>query len=146
VTTATSRVFRADPRTLDARETRHRGRFSSCHLPSSTVLVTVEGEIDAANHRALALYVERQAAGSTRLVLDLASVDFFGTAGFASLHNINVICSRYGVSWVLLVGPQVRRVLRICDPDSTLPIAEQSAVENPDASAGDRELLVGGNH
>ena len=73
---------------------------------TSTVLVTVEGDIDAANHRALGLYVERQTAGSTRLVLDLANVDFFGTAGFATLHNINVICSRSGVSWLLLVGPQ----------------------------------------
>jgi anti-anti-sigma factor len=146
VSTATCRLFRADPRTLDKREVHHRGRFSSCHLPSSTVLVTVEGEIDAANHRALALYVERQTAGSTRLVLDLANVDFFGTAGVASLYNINVICSRYGASWALLVGPQVHRVLRICDPDSTLPIAEQSGVEKPNASAGDRELLVGGNH
>ncbi|MGY4654280.1 anti-anti-sigma factor [Mycobacterium sp. URHB0021] len=146
MTTATCRVFRAAPETRDARETHHRGRFSSCHFPSSTVLVTVEGEIDAANHRALARYVESQAAGATRLVLDLANVEFFGTAGFASLHNINVICSRYGASWELLVGPQVRRVLRICDPDGTLPIGERSFVEDPNASAGDREFLVGGNH
>jgi anti-anti-sigma factor len=119
----TRRVFRPDPRTLDVREERHRGRFSASHLPPSTVLVTVEGDVDATNSRILVGYVERHVAASTRLVLDLKPVDFFGTAGFAALHNVNVICSQYGVDWVVLVGPHVRRLLQICDPDRTLPLA-----------------------
>jgi anti-anti-sigma factor len=142
----TCRVFRTDPRSLDEREEHHRARFGAFHhLQSATTLVTVEGEVDATNGRSLAVYVERQLAGSARLTLDLTQVDFFGTAGFAALHNINVICCRYGVEWMLMVQPQVRRLLEICDPGGTLPVVP-STVENAHAGAGDRELLVGGNH
>ena len=72
----TCRVLRPDPGSIDRREQHHRAIFSACHLSGTTVLVTVRGEVDATNGRALAGYVERQVAGSTRLVLDLA-VDRF---------------------------------------------------------------------
>ena len=136
----TCRVLRPDPRSLDRREEHHRGIFSACHLSDTTVLVTVRGEVDATNSRALAGYVERQVAGSTRLVLDLTVIEFFGTDGFAALHNVNVICARYGVPWVLSVGPQLRRFVGIYDPDHLLPL-EDSAVDHPDAGPRDRELV-----
>ena len=144
---STHRVFRPDPRSLDQREEHQRASFSARHDSPSTVLVTVEGEVDATNNRLLARYVERHVAGSAHLVLDLRLVDFFGTAGFAALHNINVICCQNGVSWVLQAGRQVRRLLAMCNPDGTLPLeAPQSVLDDLDAGAGDRELLVGGNH
>jgi anti-anti-sigma factor len=124
----TCRLFRAEPQSLDRREEHHRAIFSACHLEDNTVLVTVRGEVDATNNRALARYVERQVAGSARLVLDLSVIKFFGAAGFAALHNVNVICARYGVSWVLIAGPQLRRFLKICDPDGLLPL-EDPAVD-----------------
>ena len=141
----TCRVLRPDPRSLDRPEEHHRGIFSACHLEDMTVLVTVRGEVDATNSRILAGYVERQVAGSPRLVLDLTVIDFCGTAGFAALHNINAICARYGVSWVLMVGPQMRRFLRICDPDNLLPLKD-SAVDHLGTGHRDRQLLVGGDH
>ena len=141
----TCRVLRPDPRSIDRREQHHRAIFSACHLSGTTVLVTVRGEVDATNGRALAGYVERQVAGSTRLVLDLAAIDFFGTAGFAALHNVNVICARYGVSWELVVGSPLRRFLKICDPDNLLP-HNGSAVDHCDAAPRDRELLVRGDY
>ena len=141
----TCRVIRPDPRSLDRREEHRRAIFSACHLSDTTVLVTVRGEVDATNSRGLAGYVERQAAGSSHLVLDLTVIDFFGTAGFAALHNVNVICARYGVSWQLVIGPQLRRFLKICDPDSLLP-RDDSAVDHRNAGPCDRELLVGGDH
>ena len=141
----TCRVIRPDPRALDRREEHHRAIFSACHLEDSTVLVAVRGEVDATNSRALAGYVERQIAGSTQLVLDLSVIEFFGTAGFATLHNINVICANYGASWVLIAGPLLRRFLKICDPDNLLPL-EDSAVDHLQTRPGDRELLIGGDH
>jgi anti-anti-sigma factor len=126
--TRTSRVFRADPGSLDLHETRHRAGFTACHSSKSSVLVTVTGEVDATNSRALARYIEQQVAGYKRLVLDLRLVDFFGTAGFAALHNVNVICSRYGVTWQMRAGRQLRRLLAICDPDGTLPIESPQSV------------------
>ncbi|MCT7658657.1 STAS domain-containing protein [Mycobacterium deserti] len=143
----TYRVFRPDPGALDPIEEHHRATFAACRSPESTMLVTVEGEVDAANSRLLARYVERHVVGSEHLILDLRLVDFFGTAGFAALHNVNVTCSRYGISWNLRAGRQTRRILAICDPDGTLPLEEpQSVLDELDAGAGDRELLVGGNH
>ena len=141
----TCRVLRPDPRTLDRREEHHRAVFTACHLSETAVLITVRGEVDATNSRALAGYVERQISATSRLVLDLTVIEFFGTAGFATLHNVNVICARYGVSWELVVGPQLRRFLKICDPDSLLPL-DDSAVDHPDAGPRDGELLVSGDH
>ncbi|GAC1395261.1 MAG: hypothetical protein NVS4B6_00220 [Mycobacterium sp.] len=137
----TTPVLRPDPRALDRREEHFRAIFSTYHLSESTVLVTVRGEVDATNSRALAGYVERQMTQSAHLVLDLTEIEFFGTAGFAALQNVHVICARYAVSWVLAVGPQLRRLLSICDPDGLLPV-EDSAVDYRNAGAGDREFLV----
>jgi hypothetical protein len=55
------------------------------------------------------------------VIVDLRSLNFFGTAGFSALHRINVVCSGAGVPWVLVSGRAADRVLRICDPDKTLP-------------------------
>ena len=79
----TCRVIRPDPRSLDRREEHHRAVFSACHLSDTTVLVTVRGEVDATNSRVFAGYVERQVAGSTRLVLDLTVIDFSMITGDA---------------------------------------------------------------
>lgn len=124
----TCRVLRPDPGSLGRREEHHRATLSACHLSDTTVLVAVKGEIDAANSRALSDYVERQLAGWPRLVLDLSEVEFFGTAGFATLHHVNVICAQYCATWALRVGPELRRFLKICDPDELLPL------ENPVAN------------
>jgi anti-anti-sigma factor len=139
-------VFRPEPQSFGQREHHHRGSFSASHIPPSTVVVTVEGEIDAANSRMLATYIEGQLAGSQRLLLDLRLVDFFGTAGFAALHNINVICSQCELPWELRCGRQVRRLLTMCDPDGTLPLEPQSALDDLRAGAGNRELFIGGNN
>jgi len=129
---STSRVFRGEPESLDRQEVHHCARFAATHLPDGTVLVTVQGEVDATNGRSLAHYIERQAAGCARLVLDLRLVDFFGTAAFAALHNVNVMCSRHGIVWLMRAGRQVRRLLAVCDPDNVLPLeAAQSTLDDP---------------
>ena len=145
--TGTCRIFRADPRSLGLREEHDRASFTASQRGLSTVLITVEGDVDATNGRELAGFVERHVAGFTRSVLDLRLVDFFGTAGFAALHNVNVISSHYGVSWALLAGRQVRRLLAICDPDRTLPLEDpQSILDDLDTGVSDRKLLIGGDH
>jgi anti-anti-sigma factor len=144
---STSRVFRPDPRSIHEHEDHHRVTFSAHHGPGSTVTVTVEGEVDASNSRSLARFIERHIAGSAHLVLDLRTVDFFGTAGFAALHNINVICARGGATWVLQACRRVTRLLEICDPDGALPLeGSQSAPDDVHARPGDRKLLIGRNH
>ena len=56
--------------------------------------------------------------------LDLSGVEFFGTAGFATLHHVNVICAQHRATWALRVGPELRRFLKICDPDDLLPVED----------------------
>jgi anti-anti-sigma factor len=131
VTISTSRVFRPDPDSIGRREVHHRAVFTAYRGAPSTVTVTVEGEIDASNSRELADYVQRHITESEHLVLDLRLVDFLGTAGFAALHNINVICCGSDATWVLQAGRQVRRLLEICDPDGALPLEKSQPLLTP---------------
>jgi anti-anti-sigma regulatory factor len=64
----------------------------------------------------------RHAAEIGGLVLDLTSVEFFGTAGFSALHTLNVRCAGESVLWAAVPSAAVIRLLRVCDPDSTLPL------------------------
>ena len=94
-----------------------RGLFRARELSATTVLVAAVGEIDASNSGELLSYVEKLLPSYNQLVLDLSRLSFFGTDGYSTLHSINTRCSRRGVDWVLVPGPAVSRVLRVCDPD-----------------------------
>ncbi|TFV61575.1 anti-sigma factor antagonist [Mycobacterium sp. PS03-16] len=97
--------------------------FSTEWLDPYEVRLTVSGSIDAANAADLAAYVFRRGANSRRLVLDMTGVDFLSTAGFSILCTIGERCVRAGVDWELVSNPTVRRVVEICDPHRTLPLA-----------------------
>jgi anti-anti-sigma factor len=115
---APNSALRATPRSR-----RERANFTSCLVNASTVMVAAEGEIDACNAHELAEYVECSLDASTRLVVDLRDLQFFGTQGFSTLHKINVTCSGSAVNWVVIPGREVDRLLRICDPGGGLPVA-----------------------
>jgi hypothetical protein len=55
-------------------------------------------------------------------VLDLSRLKFFGTDGFSALHLINVKCAGANLRWAVVPSKGVTRLLRICDPDHTLPL------------------------
>jgi anti-anti-sigma factor len=101
-------------------------QFGARWSPSGTV-VTVHGELDAANADQLAAYVRRSVRRSKRVILDLRGLEFIGTAGFSALHRINVACSGAQVHWAMVASPAVSRLLRICDPDGTLPVTAPRA-------------------
>lgn len=90
-------------------------------------LITVDGELDAANADHLAAYVQHSANRSRRVVLDLRGVTFIGTAGFSALHRINVVCSGAQAQWAMAPSSAVARLLRVCDPDGTLPVTTPAA-------------------
>jgi anti-anti-sigma factor len=98
-------------------------QFTSCSISPSTMMVAAEGEIDACNAHELAECVECSLETSTRLIVDLRDLQFFGTQGFSTLHKINVTCSGDDVNWVIIPGREVDRLLRICDPGGGLPVA-----------------------
>ncbi len=92
-------------------------------LDAGTVLVSVVGEVDAATAADLLKNVERLSRGHRQLVLDLSELEFFGTAGYAVLTRLHSRCARSGTDWTLVPGREVRRLLRVCDPDGALPTA-----------------------
>jgi anti-anti-sigma factor len=117
-------LYRPDPGSTD--ELQHCGRATfSVRRPSATrVAVAVVGDLDAVNGRAFGRFVERQTGISRQLVLDLRSVDFFGTQAFTALYYIAVHCARRDVDWIIVGRHAVRQVLSICDPDGELPLVD----------------------
>ncbi|AKS35442.1 STAS domain-containing protein [Mycolicibacterium goodii] len=102
---------------------RQRAQFTTQHLSSSTVVVTVHGDLDAANAARFTEYALKSMPQNARLIFDLTDVAFFGAACFATLHTLNVRCAAAGVEWVVVPSKAVARVLRICDPDAGLTTA-----------------------
>jgi anti-anti-sigma factor len=118
----------------------HTARFTAERGPSG-VVITAHGELDASNAGQLADYAQRYATHSTSLILDLSGVEFFGTSGFSALHTINVRCAGADVRWAVVPSRAVSRLLRICDPDKALPIAESAAVDEDDRPRALLELV-----
>ena len=112
----------ASPESLIEPASSRAAHFATRWLQPDTAVVTAHGEIDATNAQDFVDYALRHAARINRLVLDLSRVEFFGTAGFSALHTLNVRCAGESIEWASVPGDAVKRVLRICDPDSTLPI------------------------
>ena len=88
----------------------------------ATAVVSAHGELDAANGNHFVDYALRKADETQWLVIDLTGLSFFATAGFSALHTLNVRCAANDIRWALVPSLAVDRLLRLCDPDSTLPI------------------------
>ena len=108
----------------DEAESSGRARFSAHLYFPALQIVTVEGDVDATNHRDLGRYVVRHLHPTTQLLLDLRAVNFFGAQGFSALYYISVRCARLDVDWALVGGRDVTRMLRILDPGRVLPLAD----------------------
>jgi anti-anti-sigma factor len=117
----TSHARPASPESLIERADSQTAHFATRWLQPDTAVVTAHGEIDAANSQEFVDYALRHAAHIRHLVLDMSGVDFFGTAGFSALHTLNVRCAGESIEWASVPSAAVIRLLRICDPDSTLP-------------------------
>src|SRR5574337_1537440 len=91
------------------------------HWGRSGLVITVTGEVDAANASDLADDVQRCAALCEWLVLDFSDLEFIGTAGLSMLHAINTRCADHDVHWALVPGAATARLLHICSPDAALP-------------------------
>jgi anti-anti-sigma factor len=95
--------------------------FATRWLQPATAVITAHGEIDAANSQEFVDYALRHCDRINHLVLDMSGVDFFGTSGFSALHTLNVRCAGESIEWASVPSAAVTRLLRVCDPDSTLP-------------------------
>ncbi|MBI5340329.1 MAG: STAS domain-containing protein [Mycolicibacterium rufum] len=100
----------------------HSAHFETRWPQPSTAVVSARGELDAANGNKFVEYALRNATQTQWLVIDLTGLTFFATAGFSALHTLNVQCAGEDIRWALVPSLAVDRLLRLCDPDSTLPI------------------------
>jgi len=98
-------------------------RFAGRLLRSSVAVISADGDVDASNADALTEYTLGRVTGCRGLVLDLSGLDFFGAEGFLALHRISVNCARVGTGWAIVPGAAASRMLRICDPQGSLPLA-----------------------
>lgn len=92
-------------------------------LGSRTVLMAVTGDVDAASAPTLFDRIQTLLTSYHQLVLDLSGVEFFGTAGYSLLHRLDVLADRSSRDWVVVSGPEVQRLLRVCAPERKFPIA-----------------------
>ncbi len=115
--------------------------FATRWLQPSMAVITAHGELDAANAHEFVDYSLRHAPQMERLILDLTGVDFFGTAGFSALHTLNVRCAGEKIEWTMVPSAAVSRLLRICDPDSTLPMCSSVDAAMAELQGEPRPLL-----
>ncbi|MGA9361209.1 MAG: STAS domain-containing protein [Mycobacterium sp.] len=101
----------------------HTARLEIRRLNSSVAVISAHGDIDASNAGTLAKYTLGHVTSCRRLILDLRGLDFFGAKGFSALHKVSAGCAHAGIGWALVPSAAVSRVLRICDPQGTLPAA-----------------------
>jgi anti-anti-sigma factor len=121
---STPHIRSASPDSLMEPTDCHTAHFATRWLQPSMAVIAIHGELDAANAQEFVDYSLRRAPHMDCLVLDLTGVDFFGTAGFSALHTLNVRCAAEKIEWALAPSAAVIRLLRICDPDSALPICD----------------------
>lgn len=104
--------------TWESRTARSTTRWGRCGA-----VISVCGELDAANADGLADHVRRCAEYCEWLVLDLSDLEFIATAGFSALQTIVSRTSETVRYATIVPGIAVERLLRICDPHRALPTA-----------------------
>ena len=99
-------------------------RFTAHWHRPAVIRVSVMGEIDAVNAGHLTEYATRYLDGHRALVLDLESVEFFGTDGLVALDEIRCHCAKQGTEWSLIPGRAVTKLLDISGDGSTYPLSD----------------------
>lgn len=117
----------------------HTAKFT-VHWGRSGAVVAADGEIDAANAAPFADYVRRCADCCEWLILDLAGLAFIGTVGFSALQSLSARCATARTRLTVIPSPAVSSLLRICDPQSRLPLVPSLADALADVQKSGRPL------
>jgi anti-anti-sigma factor len=88
--------------------------------------ITITGEIYASNADDISRRVRALVPRVGALIVDLSRIDFIGIAGLRVLFSLNNECARTNTAWALIAGHSAARLLRIGDPDDTLPTVASS--------------------
>lgn len=102
--------------------------FSTRKHEARVAVVTVDGELDFTNVMELIGAATHAAVDSSRIVIDLSGVEFFGTAGYAALHTLSERYTAQQTPWSVVPSRNVNRVVEICDIDTVVPLRASLAV------------------
>lgn len=130
----------ATPATEATQAWRSHTAIFTIHWGRSGAVVAADGEIDAANAGPFADYARRCADCCEWLVLDLAELTFIGTVGFTALQSVSARCTAAQTQLMVIPSPAVTSVLRICDPQSRLPLVSSLADALADVQKSGRPL------
>ncbi len=119
----------------------HTAKFT-VHWGRAGAVVSASGEIDAANAEPFADYAHRCVDCCEWLVLDLSALTFIGTVGFSALQSIGTRCSTVQTKLMVIPSAAVSAVLRICDPESRLPLVGSLADALADVHKSGRPLRL----
>lgn len=98
-----------------------RGTRMSAHIDGRLTVLTIKGEVDAANIDTLTRHLRPLVPNGGALIVDLAGLEFLGGAGLRALIALNIECARTDTTWAVIAGHAVDRLLRVADRDGTLP-------------------------
>jgi anti-anti-sigma factor len=134
--------------TITAVATRHGYGTFDCdgaqiraHCRHLATVVTVRGDINAANVDRVSEYLWRLTLGSNPVVLDLSDVNHFAAAGVSLVQRLDEDCRAAGVEWTLVASPAVMGLL---GGDGELPVAHsvREALRNLAEAIVSRRQLV----
>lgn len=114
------------------------------HCRHLATVVTIRGDIDAANVDRVTDHIRRLIRGSNPVVLDLSDVNGFAAAGISFVHRLDEACRAAAVEWTLVASPAVIARLSAGGDDS-YPTARsvREALRNlADAIVNRRQLVL----
>jgi anti-anti-sigma factor len=114
------------------------------HCRHLATVVTIRGEITAANVDRVTEYVRRLILGSNSVVLDLSDANHFAAAGISFVRRLDEACRAAGVEWTLVAGPTVSALLGGGRDEESFPIARsvREALRTLAEAIVDRRQLV----
>lgn len=86
-------------------------------------VLTLTGEVDAAEAQELAAVVQPVVTRRGPGILDLSGVAFLSVAGFRALRAWSYQARETGANWVMVAGPAVHPYLPTVQPDELMPVA-----------------------
>jgi anti-anti-sigma factor len=100
----------------------------SADTDTDLTVITIRGEIDAANVDDVSRHTRGLVPEGGALIIDLVDIDFIAVDGLRALFALHSQCVRTNTKWTLIADHAARRLLRVGDPDKLLP-AVGSATE-----------------
>jgi anti-anti-sigma regulatory factor len=93
------------------------------HFRHLATVVTIDGEIDAANVDPIVAYMRRMILAADPLVLDISGAKSSAAQCFSLLCLVAEDCARAGVAWTLVASPLASRMMADSGDEAVFPVA-----------------------